>query len=91
MNEKLEIEFKKIDVLDKKANIIHKKILILLGALTGAGAIMFKDFDSVFITASIILFLLFSSGVYVNYRRLNNLYNEIEKIENKIKGLENGN
>ena len=81
---KLEIEFIKI-----KVDIIHKKVLILLSASAGSGALIFKDLNTFWLIIGVVLLFFFSFGLFTNYRRLNKLNLEIEDLKLETKRILN--
>ena len=89
LKDKIELEIRTLDFIKNKIDLIHKKVLILLSASAGSGALIFKDFNSFFLIIGVMLLLFFSYGLFVNYKKLSNLSLDIEKLEDKVKGLSN--
>jgi hypothetical protein len=78
----------KIDLNKTLVDIIHKKILILLGAVAGSwfyGLEFTKNENMAFYLFGVVLFLLFiflSFGIIINYLKLSKLENELEELKN---------
>lgn len=89
LKDTIELKIKTLDFIKNKIDLIHKKILILLSASAGSGALIFKDFSSFLLIIGITLLLFFSYGLFINYKKLSNLNLDIEKLEDEIKGLLN--
>jgi len=71
----------KVDILGKKADIIYKKMIILLAAVGGSGSYAIRQ-DGVL---QIFLFAVagfFSLGLVINYFELNKMKRDLEEIEN---------
>ena len=79
----------KIDLNKSLVDIIHKKILILLGAVAGTwvyGLEFIKNDNGLIVTIGLLLFIffvIFLYGLALNYIRLNELYKKIEELENE--------
>jgi len=78
----------KIDLNKSLVDIIHKKILILLGAVAGTwfyGLEFTKSEDIFLYIFGVILFLLFiflGFGIILNYLKLSRLEDELEELKN---------
>jgi len=72
----------KSDIIAKKADIIYKKLVVLLATVGGSGsyAISEKGISQYFL---FVIFTIFVVGVIVNYLELNKLKHELEEIENE--------
>jgi len=77
----------KIDLIKVLVDIIHKKILILLGAVTGSwfyGVEFGKSDNFILFILAITLFILFmflSFGIFANYSKLSKLEKELEELK----------
>jgi len=77
----------KIDLNKVLVDIIHKKILILLGAITGTWfyGVEFGKSDNfiifIFAITLFILFMFLSFGIFANYLKLSKLEKELEELK----------
>ena len=86
----IEIISKEIEARDREANIIHKKVIILLSALAGLGTILHKTTNSIIWQVMIIsAFIILSIGVFVNYQRLNKLRLKVENLTKELERSKN--
>lgn len=72
--------YDKIDLVSKKADIIYKKMIILLAAVGGSGSYAIRQ-DGILQVVLFFIFVFFSTGVVVNYFELNKMKKELEEIE----------
>ena len=72
--------YDKIDLVSKKADIIYKKMIILLAAVGGSGSYAIRQ-DGLFQVVLFFIFVFFSIGVVVNYFELNKMKKDLEEIE----------
>ncbi len=72
----------KIDLLSKMAEIIYKKMIILLAAVGGSGSYAITQ-HSIFQIMLFVLFGFFSMGIVVNYFELNSIKKEMEDMRNE--------
>jgi len=71
----------KIDLLDKKANIVNKKLIVYLAISGGTWWYgISPDKDNLVVVLASIAFLYAVVGVFVNIKKLN-------ELQNKLKGL----
>ncbi len=72
----------KIDKLSKIADIVNKKLIVLLAIDGGVGAysIKFIEQNNYFGYMLGIIFIVVSMGIAYNYNELNNLKREIEEL-----------
>jgi len=79
-----------LELISKEIDLIHKKLLILIGSVAGTWfyAIEFSKAESIYLNLLspflIILFLLSVIGTGVNYLKLNNLQKEIQNLKGEI-------
>jgi hypothetical protein len=80
-----------LDLISKEIDLIHKKILILIGGVAGSWfyAIDFAESENTYLNILslffIFTFLVFVIGTGVNYLKLNKLQKEINKLKTKEK------
>jgi len=78
-----------LDLISKEIDLIHKKILILIGSVAGSWfyAIEFAESDNIYLNILslffIFTFLVFVIGTGINYLKLNKLQKEIDKLKTK--------
>jgi ABC-type spermidine/putrescine transport system permease subunit I len=78
----------KIDLNKTLVDIIHKKILILLGGVAGSwfyGLEFTKSENTLLYMFGVIVFLLFiflGFGIILNYLKLSRLEDELEELKN---------
>ena len=69
----------KIDLLGKKADVVYKKVIVLLAASGGSGSYAIAGSDATH--ASIfLLFGFFAVGVIINYFELNDIKKQLDTI-----------
>ncbi len=73
--------YDKIDLVSKKADIIYKKMIILLAAVGGSGSYAIRQ-EGIIQMVLFFVFVFFSVGVVINYLELNKMKQELEEIEN---------
>ena len=73
--------YDKIDLVSKKADIIYKKMIILLAAVGGSGSYAIRQ-ERIIQIVLFFVFVFFSVGVVINYFELNKMKQELEEIEN---------
>jgi len=80
-NHKMERK-EKIDKLSKIADIVNKKLIVLLAIDGGVGAYAIKFIEQVNIFGYMlgIIFITVSMGIAYNYNELNKLKREIEEL-----------
>ena len=82
----------KVDIIGKRIEILHKKILILLGAVAGSWfyGLEFLDSDLLFTNfigvISFLLFHFFTVGLIMVFLKLNRLDKKLERLENGMDG-----
>jgi hypothetical protein len=82
----------KIDIIGKRIDILHKKALILLGAVAGSWfyGLEFLDSDNLFTNligiVSLLLFNFFTVGLIMTFLKLNRLDEKLERLENGMDG-----
>lgn len=69
----------KIDLLSKKADVVYKKVIVLLAASGGSGSYAISG-SGMANTALFLLFGFFIVGVIVNYFELNDIKKQLDKI-----------
>jgi len=74
-------KYDKIDLISKKADIIYKKMIILLAAVGGSGGYAIRQ-EGWIQFSLFFVFGFFVLGVVVNYFELNKIKQELEEIEN---------
>lgn len=89
LKDKIELKIKTLEFVKNKIDVIHKKIMILLSASAGSGALVFKDLNTFWLSVGFVLLIFFSYGLFYNYRKLSKLENEIEVLEIEIKRMFN--
>ncbi len=70
-----------IDLMSKKADIIYKKMIILLAVVGGSGSYAIRQ-DGVLQVVLFAIFIFFAIGVVINYFELNKMKKDLEEIEN---------
>ena len=86
----LEKEKLLLDSLGKRVDILHKKILILLGGVAGSWiyGIKFLEYENVLINiVGILMFLIFiflTTGLIFGFLKLNRFDKNIEKVQNGL-------
>ncbi len=73
--------YDKIDLVSKKADIIYKKMIILLAAVGGSGSYAIRQ-ESVLSALLFVVAGIFSLGLVINYFELNKMKKDLEEIEN---------
>ena len=74
-------EYDKIDLISKKADIIYKKMIVLLAAVGGSGSYAVRQ-EGWIQLGLFFVFGFFVLGVVINYFELNKMKQELEEIEN---------
>jgi len=70
-----------IDLLSKKADIVYKKIVILLAASGGTGSYAISVNDVLYVKIGLfLLFGFFIIGVIVNYFELNKIKKQLDNF-----------
>jgi hypothetical protein len=86
----MEKEKLKVDILGKQIDLIHKKILVLLGAVAGSWfyAVEFAKADHLYLNLFsiflLIVFAFFVMGTASNYLTLSELQKEIKNLNKEI-------
>ena len=88
----MNLESKKlqVDILGKEIDILHKKILILIGGVAGSWfySIEFLKNDLLFINLIAILliftFIFFIIGLIINFLKLNKISSKLKRILNDL-------
>lgn len=75
----------KIDLLSKKADVVYKKVIVLLAASGGSGSYAISGSGVVNI-ALFVLFSFFIFGVIVNYFELNSIKKQLDNIDKENHG-----
>lgn len=72
----------RIDKLSKVADIVNKKLIVLLAIAGGVGAyaVKFIEENNLFGYALGMIFIVVSVGIAYNYNELNRLKNSIEEL-----------
>jgi len=73
----------KIDLLSKKADVVYKKVIVLLAASGGSGSYAISGSG----IANIALYLLFGFfvvGIMVNYFELNTIKKQLDTINKEL-------
>ncbi len=73
--------YDKIDLVSKKADIIYKKMIILLAAVGGSGSYAIRQ-DGLLSALLFGVSLVFVVGLVINYFELNKMKKDLEEIEN---------
>jgi preprotein translocase subunit SecG len=74
-----------IDLLSKKADIIYKKIIILIAASGGSGSYAIST-DGLAKVGLFLLFGFFITGIIINYFELNRVKKQFDKLEESNDG-----
>ena len=72
----------RIDFISKKADIVYKKLIVLLATVGGSGSYAISENGLVSLLLFVI-FTIFIIGVTINYFELNRLKKDIERIEDE--------
>ena len=72
----------KIDLIGKKADIIYKKLIVLLATVGGSGSYALSQ-NGILKILLFAVFTIFIIGVAINYFELNRLKQKLEEIENE--------
>jgi len=73
--------YDKIDLISKMADIIYKKMIILLVDVGGSGSYAVRQ-EGLIQMVLFFVFVFFSVGVVINYFELNQMKRTLEEIEN---------
>ena len=70
----------RVDLVSKIADVIYKKMIVLLAAVGGSGSYAIRQ-DGVLQIVLLFIFIFFIAGVMYNYFELNSIKKELEEIK----------
>ncbi len=77
-----------VDILGKRIDILHKKLLIILGGIAGTwyyGIDFLKQTDNFLNVIGVVMFIIFIfliSGLIIMFLKLNRFDKNLEKVQN---------